>query len=148
MEERFSAFPSQDTPTQLLICTNLNGNHSVIAAVYDLNSDFGPLGSSGFYMNNVVSDVNDFSALTSLSVAPNPATDVANFTVDLNEAKEVNVSIFNYAGQEIGKSITTAGFVGENKIALSVADLAAGSYFAIVSLDGVQVSSQKIIVTH
>lgn len=127
----------------------LNGNHNVIAAVFTLTTDASPNPfTGGFYMTNVVAGVNDFSALTALSVAPNPATDVANFTVDLNQAKEVNVSIFNYAGQEIGKSITTAGFTGENKISISVAELPAGSYFAIVSLDGVQVSSQKIVVTH
>ncbi|MEO5641990.1 MAG: T9SS type A sorting domain-containing protein [Bacteroidia bacterium] len=126
----------------------LNGNHSVIAAVYILTPDFTSTIMGGFYMNNVVSGVNDFSALTALSLAPNPANDVANFNIELNEAKELNVTIYNYAGQEIGKSITTAGFVGENKIAFSVAELAAGSYFAIVSLDGVQASSQKIVVTH
>jgi hypothetical protein len=126
----------------------LNGNHSVIASVYTLTPDMSSPFTGGYYMNNVVSGVNDFSALTSLSVAPNPANEQANFTVSLSEGKEVSVALFNAIGEEVGVAVTTTGMIGENRITMPVADLPAGIYFAAVSLDGIQTSTQKFVVTH
>ena len=126
----------------------LNGNHSTIASVYTLTPDFAAPITGGYYMTGVVSGVNDLSALTSLTVTPNPANEVANFSVNLNEEKEVSVALFNYTGQEIGTAVTTPGFAGENKIAVPVSELPAGVYFAVVSLDGIQTSTQKFVVTH
>jgi hypothetical protein len=126
----------------------LNGNHSTIAAVYTLTPDFAAPFTGGFYMSGVVSGVNDLSALTSLSVAPNPANEQANFTVNLSEGKEVSIALFNSIGEEVGVAFTTAGMTGENKITMPVAELPAGIYFATVSLDGIQTSTQKFVVTH
>jgi hypothetical protein len=125
----------------------LNGNPSAIAAVYNLTTSSGST-TGGFYVTGVVSGVNDVSALASLSFAPNPANEQANFTLQLTEQKEVNITLYNSVGQEVGASVTTTGSTGENKIAMPVADLPEGVYFAIVSLNGEQVSSDKIVVTH
>jgi hypothetical protein len=126
----------------------LDGNPSAIATVYEFTTSAGSPVTGGLYMTGVVSGVNDFSALASLSFAPNPADEQANFTLELTEQKEVNIALYNSIGQEVSASVTTTGFTGENKIAMPVADLPEGVYFAIVSLDGEQVSSSKIVVTH
>lgn len=126
----------------------LNGNHSAIAAVYTFTPSSSSPITGGFYMSGVVSDVNEFSALVSLSLAPNPANDLVNFNVNLNEAKEVSVALYNSIGQKMEMPYNTTGIIGENKISISVADLPSGIYFATIALDGTEVSSQKFVVTH
>ncbi len=126
----------------------LNGNHGLIAAVYTFTASTSSPITGGLYMSGVVSDVNEFSALSSLSLAPNPANDQVNFMVNLNEAKEVSVALYNSVGQKIEVPYNTTGIIGENKISISVAELPEGIYFATVSLDGTEVSSQKFVVAH
>jgi hypothetical protein len=126
----------------------LNGNHNPIAAVYTFTSSMGSPVTGGLYMSGVVSGVNDFAALASLSLAPNPANEQTNFTLNLTEEKEISISLYNSIGQEVGMPVTAAGIAGENKIAVSIAELPDGVYFGMVSLDGAQVSSRRFIVTH
>lgn len=126
----------------------LNGNHNAIAAVYTLTSSASSPFTGGFYMTGVVSGIEDASGLTSMSLAPNPANEQADFTFTLNQEKNVTVKLFNSVGQEMETAYTTAGIAGENKISIPVADLPAGIYFANVSLDGTPVTSKRFIVSH
>ena len=99
-------------------------------------------------MTGVVSGIDDAAGLTSMSLAPNPANEQADFTFTLNQEKNVSVKLFNSVGQEMETTYAVAGIAGENKISIPVAELPAGIYFAAVSVDGTQVSSKKFIVAH
>ncbi|TND08070.1 MAG: hypothetical protein FD123_2624 [Bacteroidetes bacterium] len=126
----------------------LNGNHYPIAAVYTLTPSTGGPVQSAFYMNNVVNSVNENSAITALSLSPNPANEQVNFDITLDQEKELSIALYNSVGQKIELTATVAGRIGENKISVPVSELPAGVYFASVSLNGEQVTSRRFIVTH
>jgi PKD repeat protein len=75
-------YVSSNSYTVTLIVTNADGCTDTITQVVQ------------FFVG-----VEEVSALNSLTLYPNPANEQANLVVDLNSASEVNVVIFNMAGQ-------------------------------------------------
>lgn len=126
----------------------LNGNHYAIAAVFTLTPSTGSPIQQGFYLDGVVSGVNENSVLNSISLAPNPANDELNLNVDLNSGNEILVSVFNTTGQEVLNPVSAFAGLGENRITLSVAELPAGIYFAKISVDGEAVKTERLVVSH
>ncbi|MFM2016563.1 MAG: hypothetical protein RL007_219 [Bacteroidota bacterium] len=68
---------------------------------------------------------------------PNPFTDQINFTMFLPTAGEINVSVFNAAGQEVIDPMSIAGAQGTNRINVPInEDLSAGIYIMTVQCNG------------
>lgn len=126
----------------------LNGNHYAVAAVFTLTPSTGSPIQQGFYLDGVVSGINENSVLNSLALAPNPANDELNFNLNLNSGNEIQISVFNTAGQEVLTPVSAFATTGENRIAISVAELPAGIYFAKISVDGEAIKNERIVVAH
>jgi hypothetical protein len=68
---------------------------------------------------------------------PNPFTDQINFSMFLPAAGEINVSVFNAAGQEVIQPFSVAGTQGTNRINVPLsADLSSGIYVMTVQCNG------------
>lgn len=107
----------------------LNGNHNPIAAVYDLTTQAGSF-TGGFYMQNVVSGVEEQEIESSLSLFPNPATDHINLTWNVSQAQDVSVCIYDATGKLVKSEQQTQTVEGENVTRIYIGDLPAGVYFA------------------
>lgn len=126
----------------------INGNHYPVAAVYTLTPSMSSPVQGAFYIDNVVSGVTESAALSSFSLAPNPATDQLNLNLHLTEEKEMTVTVYNSIGQEVMTPVSAFGTTGENRISISVAELPEGIYFATVTMAGEPASTSRFVVTH
>ncbi len=88
------------------------------------------------------------SALTDAEVAnlnaqifPNPANDLVNVTYNVPADESVVVTLSNSLGQAVA---SVDG--GESSASIDVSDLNSGLYFASIVVDGVVVSTQRVIV--
>lgn len=127
----------------------LNGNHNVVAAVYTFTTSLGSPVTAGYYMSGVVSGVDEqVPGLVSFGLTPNPATEQVNLSVNLTEAQEIGIHLYNSIGQEVNAPIINTGLMGDNTNSLSVAELPQGIYFVVLSLNGTRVSSRRLVVSH
>ncbi len=74
--------------------------------------------------------VRDFKELGALSIYPNPASDVLNFSYQLTTANAVVIELFDVTGRQLRVRDYGTQSAGENLAVLPVADLVAGTYFA------------------
>ncbi len=82
------------------------------------------------------------NTINNLIVSPNPATDVANFKFDVNNASEATIKLFDLTGKEVAtKTVVTSA---SNNVELNTANLSAGSYIYKV-FAGDKVSTGKLI---
>lgn len=125
----------------------LNGNHTTIAAVYNLTVTPGSPVTGGFYISNVVSGMEEQSGVSSLTAFPTLASDYVNFTYQLEQATSMSISIFDQAGKLVMEVPQTQAYEGENQSTISVAELPQGSYYVTLTAgDGLPVT-RKFIVT-
>lgn len=90
---------------------------------------------------------NDELAGASLSVFPNPASDVARIALNLNDNSQVSVSLTNLNGQVVAELPARALEAGSHELALPVAGLPNGVYTArVVMNDAVQ--TVRLTVAH
>ena len=89
-----------------------------------------------------------FTALTEAEIAalnvvvfPNPASDVVNVTYNVPADEQVTVTLLNSLGQEVASVEGDA-----SSASIDVANLNGGLYFAAIIVDGIVVSTQKVIV--
>lgn len=124
----------------------VNGNHLPLATVYTLTSNGSP-SSGGSYMTNAVNGISSHDAtINSCKLFPNPATDQASLSLDLNEARLVQVELFNALGTNVGPVIKEVGSAGHNNIPINLGNLPEGIYFAQVYLDGKLTETRRFIV--
>jgi hypothetical protein len=82
------------------------------------------------------------NTINNLTVSPNPATDVANFKFDVNNATEATITLFDLTGKAVAtKTVATSA---SNNVELNTANLSAGSYIYKV-FAGDKVSTGKLI---
>ncbi|MEN9700510.1 MAG: hypothetical protein RLZZ301_1708 [Bacteroidota bacterium] len=82
------------------------------------------------------------NALTNLTVAPNPASDIVNFSFEANDAATATVTLFDLAGKVVAtKTVATTALTS---IELNTSALQAGSYIYNV-VAGEKVATGKLI---
>jgi hypothetical protein len=82
------------------------------------------------------------NAIANLTVAPNPATDVVNFTFEANNAAVATVTIFDLAGKAV--ATTTVATSATTTVEMNTTALQAGSYIYNV-VAGDKVATGKLI---
>ncbi|PWH85337.1 M43 family zinc metalloprotease [Brumimicrobium oceani] len=88
--------------------------------------------------------VDNEDLITSFSVYPNPADQMANIRFSLENNKNVNVSLVNMMGQTI-QSSTVKAMTGENLVMLNTEKVQAGIYLVKVNTGGSQQVKRLII---
>jgi hypothetical protein len=91
-----------------------------------------------------INSVNNGSLTYEVGNYPNPAHDMTVISVNLKEAKNFNISLYNTVGQLI-KTIDTNGQKGFNSIEMDLNGLNAGIYFYTVKVDNSTVTNKLII---
>lgn len=82
---------------------------------------------------------------TSVSVYPNPATNVLNVSIITPIASEYNVNVYDIAGKLVTSSAVSAETAGVAMTKLDVSTLAKGFYTVVVETKGSAVSSSRFI---
>lgn len=98
----------------------------------------GMAGSISMQMSLFTVDVEDVEreSMYDVSIYPNPANDVLNITLKLDEqADEVRYSVFTMTGGVVKQDIRNN--VKEDTYSVNTANLAAGTYYLNISVDGV-----------
>ena len=83
----------------------------------------------------------------SLSVAPNPLSDISTISFSLDQRADVHLRMINSLGQEITRITDGMYEAGEQSILLQTEDLVPGMYFLQLNVDD-QMTTRPIIVTH
>jgi hypothetical protein len=119
-----------------------DGSHNVIGA-WD-----------HYYLDNVTFDESEFSisigineAVTSFGTVacyPNPASDVLNINVTLNNNEEVMINMYNSLGQMISTE-TRNMTAGANAVQLNTSNLQSGVYFINVTAAGTTATTKVIV---
>lgn len=125
----------------------LNGNHYPVASVYTLTAA-SSTSQAGYYLDNVVSGIDESQALSSLSLYPNPATDQLNLSYTLADSREVVVSVFNADGSLVREMKQGQSAEGENIQRIFVGDLPDGIYFATITAEGNLPVTRRFVVAH
>lgn len=87
----------------------------------------------------------DENSVASLAVYPNPATDVANVTLNLNDASQVSINIVNTLGQTVyNDNLGTVN--GEQNIQINTTDLEEGIYLINVSVNGAVMTKRISVI--
>jgi hypothetical protein len=94
-------------------------------------------------INTAVKEVRNSFSLG--DVYPNPATNDATISFNLNTNNNVKISIVNLLGQEVINVVNDKFAAGSNEVKFNVNNLNAGVYFYTITVDGVS-QSQKFII--
>ncbi|RYD55309.1 MAG: Omp28-related outer membrane protein [Sphingobacteriales bacterium] len=119
----------------------------LIGVVQEENSDplkrsFNNAVQAKFY--NWSTDVTDVAAVSSMTIYPNPATNMINVSASLATAGKTSVSIMNAIGQVVyQRDVTTNGLTYAQNISLD--NFSKGVYILTINNDGVK-SAQRFIV--
>mgnify|MGYP002335665319 CR=1 FL=1 len=88
---------------------------------------------NNLYLDNInVSDVvatEELTEVTDISLFPNPAKDMMRVDFDLEEARQLQVEVFNATGQRVQQLGATNFNSGRNQLTLDVSQLSNGVYF-------------------
>lgn len=125
----------------------LNGNHQTIAAVYTSENSTAPgqLQQNGFYVNSIVSSVNEYDNVSSNIISyPNPASDEITFNfINNTELKEIQVYSIT------GKLLLTEKvnhIESQNGLNIKLNDFSNGIYLVkFISIDG-STGTKKITI--
>lgn len=98
--------------------------------------------SNTLYIDNInlssTVPVQTIESLTSLAVMPNPVHNSMLVEFSLEEANDLNISIFNALGQQV-QHVASENFVGVNTISVNTSKLASGVYFLnLMSAEGIK----------
>jgi hypothetical protein len=86
---------------------------------------------------------NDFSALPTLS--PNPTNGMVRIKLELNEAEEVSINLFDRQGTKIRNLMDKTLSEGDHELIFDISDLSQGLYFYHISLDK-KVQKGRIVI--
>lgn len=125
----------------------LNGNHQTIAAVYTSANSTAPgqTQQSGFYVNSIVSSVNEYDNVSSNIISfPNPASDEINFNF-INNVEIKEIQIYDITGKlMLTEKINFLEL--DNGINIKLNDFSNGIYLVkFISVDG-SVGTKKITI--
>ena len=98
-----------------------------------------------FNETGVNSDGIDENAVANMTIYPNPAKDMANVSLNLNDASEVSINVVNTLGQTIfTNNLGTVN--GEQTIQINTTDLEEGIYLVNVSVNGTVITKRISVV--
>lgn len=81
-----------------------------------------------------------------MSAVPNPASDVVMISYEIAEAGQVNLDLFNTAGEKVALIDQGAKGVGMQTVQFSAGTLASGTYYARLMVNGAVVNVPIVIV--
>lgn len=88
--------------------------------------------------------IKDISAIETVNIFPNPASDILNIKVELVHSKPIEIILFNMLGEEIHKlRFKNLGQSLEEK--LDISDLAAGIYYIEISTDNQRIIKKVVV---
>lgn len=96
--------------------------------------------------NNIAVHVNEIPAVKSiLDIYPNPATDLINVTIESDKIiTKAEYRILDGAGRIVSKgSVQSAG---NNRLQISTANIASGTYYVVISSDAGHHAAKKFVV--
>jgi hypothetical protein len=83
---------------------------------------------------------------TSVIIAPNPADDHIELTIELSEDVELNISIFDSNGNLIMEPVKSISYrTGESRISIQTNSLSPGMYFCRLQA-GMSIETQKFVI--
>lgn len=87
------------------------------------------------------------SAVSGLSVYPNPARDIATIEITSTDPKAADMHIYDVQGKEVQPGLTTGFFNGTQRVEIATSDLDNGIYYvSLHSSEGQK--NTKIVVAH
>jgi hypothetical protein len=130
-----------NTPSQGSFDLHAESTQEVVVFVEDAN---------GNILNSAISSgdiatVNDNEKGQSLSVYPNPASDIANVLFSTEENSTVSLAVVNTLGQTVYTN-NLGNVNGAQNVSINTSDLDAGMYFVNVTVNGT-VSTERISIT-
>lgn len=139
-ETIFIEDPSQ---TEYLL-SDLEANSTYTWSIYPIheNGICPPEEASNlFFTSDAVTSVNEIESISDFIVFPNPVSDqYLNVSLDLEESLDVNVGLYNLAGQSVIGLENHALNSGNNRIRLNVTEIPTGIYH-------LNITSEKGIIT-
>ena len=94
-----------------------------------------------------MTDVHDITGLVSgVTVYPNPATSVANFSINLVQSASVSVSIFDVTGRLVATEEKGKLNAGANTVMFNTSNLSEGMYMYRVNVEG-EVKTGKLYIS-
>lgn len=95
------------------------------------------------YRLDLTSGVEEIESLQDFSIYPNPATDQVSINLSFTTSTNVNVAVYDIAGQQVVNVFQ--GFVGNETLKFNGSSLPPGFYFIRVEADG-GVTSKKLVI--
>ena len=89
--------------------------------------------------------VDNIPTLDLLKVFPNPATDELGVNLELTEASDVSMRLFDMLGRVVLVNNTSALPAGDNFERLNISQLNSGTYFLQVNVNGLTTNAIKIV---
>lgn len=81
----------------------------------------------------------------SLSIAPNPVEDEFTIELDLREAMDANIVIYNTAGQQVSQVTSGTYSAGSQVIQASVGDLTTGVYYVTIITENHSLTEKLVV---
>lgn len=88
--------------------------------------------------------VDENALQANLSVFPNPASDNANVTFELNNTQNATVVVTDLSGKAVA-TIPVTSVIGKNKVEINTTEFAAGIYTVTLTTEGAS-ATQKLVV--
>ncbi len=123
---------------------NYNLKNAANEVVVSSNGVFGKEDRKVFNLSSLVG-VEDNATITSLIISPNPAKNNVQLSLNLNESKNVNVSIYNSLGAVVFSSNKGQLSSGSHSIDINVSSFAKGIYYLNLQL-GENNIAKKIVI--
>ncbi|PKR82194.1 hypothetical protein CW751_02360 [Brumimicrobium salinarum] len=89
-------------------------------------------------------NIDEESFVRSFNVYPNPASDVANVSFNINDSKLVQIDLVNIMGQKISTNKIQSN-VGQNLVMIDTEGVEAGVYLININVDGVKKTKRIVI---
>lgn len=119
-----------------------NGSHDVATTFDHYYSCFTM--DQSMFTNPIIIGVNEVASFGSVSAYPNPASDLLNVDLNLNNSDNVNITLFNAIGQSVLAENRELR-AGSNKVQLNTSALASGVYYLNVT-SGNSTSVTKVVI--
>lgn len=132
-----------------IVSAGVNMDNVYIAGVL-LNASNRPVNAVQVSLDDAIADgifvsTNDVFNHNSVSVFPNPITDIANINITMESSADVTVQIFNSVGQSVfARDYGT--MTGNQNITFDAANLNSGVYFVHVRM-GDELATKRVTIT-
>ena len=88
----------------------------------------------------------DAGVVTFAGAMPNPSSGAANLVFSLPSSARVSLALYSVSGRQVASLVDETRDAGSHTVSLSRRTLAAGTYFAVLSVDGQKISRTVILM--